>query len=551
MSKKNLISGLIVFTFMSMPLHAQDGPPPGNGNPRGQNNGENRPGGCGQPPATPQQTEQRLQEVINALALRPIDTATVNTLPVEHAKVQLGKKLFFTKNLGGEQDAACVSCHHPSLGGGDNLSLSVGINAIDMLSNTAHDLLGIGRFNGIDTNDSTNLPVVPRNAPSIFNIALFQRGLFWDSRVERVRNNRVVTPDSPLTQQGRRIPDPNLLPDVTLAAAQARFPVTSVEEMRGQFAPDENNQTLRNSLSARLSNQLDNIASQWPSEFALAYGDDTITPDRIFDAIGEYERAMIFVDSPWNEYLSGNSDALTEQQKIGATLFFTPPNQGGAGCVSCHSGANLSDERHHLTAFPQIGVGKGNTSTTQTSQDFGRENVTGDIADRFHFRTPSLLNIEVTAPYGHAGAYQTLEEVIEHYNNPDRAIDRLFAAQGNVPFVNGVAPYCRLPQINALLDKNSQNCEDIFADAYQNSKDITQYLQLAINNQVPARAPLRIRPNLNREQVLAIAAFLRALTDPCVKNRECLSPWIVEQQGQASFPDDKPVIAVDQHGDLL
>jgi hypothetical protein len=68
-------------------------------------------------------------------------------------------------------------------------------------------------------------------------------------------------------------------------------------------------------------------------------------------------------------------------------------------------------------------------------------------------RVPTLLNVAVTAPYGHADAYQTLEEVVNHYNSPRRAINRLFAAQGNQAFVDGVAPFCQLPQVVDLMQK--------------------------------------------------------------------------------------------------
>jgi len=495
-----------------------------------------------------EEVEQRLQSLIAERSLEPI-LVNSTTLPSITGEVaQLGKKLFFTKSLGGEQSVACASCHHPALGGGDQLSLSVGVDAVDELDNTNHDLLGHGRFNG---NHLSNQPVVPRNAPTIFNLGLFNDKLFWDGRVERSRNGGIITPDSDRNTDNRRRSDRTLPEGTTLAAAQSRFPVTSADEMRGSFLAAQDGQQLRAALTARLNNQLEDIAGNWANEFSLAFGDSTISEERLFHALGEYQRSMQFVNNPWNNYLSGDNDALTESEKRGAILFFSARNEGGAGCAGCHSGPNFSNERHHFTAFPQIGIGKGNESITGNSQDFGRENVTLNIEDRYHFRTPTLLNIEVTAPYGHTGAYATLEEVIRHYDNPRVAINRLFASNGLTPFSTGQAPYCQLPQIVDLVIKNGIGCEAVFADVYERSIEVVTHLEQANAGIVPSRAPLRPRRPLNEEQVSQLAAFLRALTDPCVQDRNCLAPWIIDGNDIATFPDSNIQVAKDRNGTEL
>lgn len=535
-----IVNIVLLGSMLISQSYAQEGPrrpPPPPGQP-------GQPGQIEQPDT--EEIDQQLQNIIAQQNIQAIDNSTLNTLPVNDVKVQLGKKLFFTKNLGGEQSAACVSCHHPILGGGDDISLSVGVAAVDELDSEAHDLLGHGRFNANDDH-----PIVARNAPSIFNIALYERGLFWDSRVERRRDGAIFTPDSEIDTQGRRRPDQNIPEGATLADAQARFPVTSVEEMRGDFETSANNQSLRTTLVSRLNNDIENISTTWPAEFSQVFGDQLVTTDRVFEAISEYERSMVFVNNPWQDYLSGNSQALTDDQKQGAVLFFTSSRDGGAGCAACHNGSNFSNSRHHLVAYPQIGLGKGNTSNTETSQDFGRENITNNSNDKFHFRTPSLLNISATAPYGHTGAYQTLEEVVEHYNNPRRAIERLFAAQGEQTFSDGNAPYCQLPQIQLLMIKNNVNCEDVFSDSFANSIEIADYLQDARNNSITASAPFRARPNLNAIQVRLVVDFLHTLTDPCVESRECLAPWLLDDNDLANFPDVQALEAKDQFGNIL
>ncbi|MFT5163914.1 MAG: cytochrome c peroxidase [Alteromonadaceae bacterium] len=523
--------------------------PGGGGN--GPGGGGNGPGGGGNGPGDGgnndlRNAQQTLQGLIIELELEP---ATVENLALPNINdpiAQLGKQLFFTKNLGGEQSAACVSCHHPVLGGGDSLSLPIGVNAVNQLNQSDHDLLGQGRFNG-----NTNHPVVPRNSPSVFNLGLNNRALFWDSRVERIQNGQILTPDSLLSLEGQRLPDQNLVPRTTLAAAQARFPVTTPDEMRGLFASQANNQDLRAQLTARFANTDSAFVSSWPAAFETAFNEPGVSFNKIASAIGEYERSMVFINNPWSDYLQGDNDALSREQKAGAVLFFTPRNEGGAGCAGCHRGSTFSSLRHHLVAFPQFGPGQGNSSDTPTSHDFGRENITHDTADRLHFRPPTLLNAAVTAPYGHTGAYQTLEQVVNHYNNPRRSIDNLFAARNGEPFANGrsgSAPFCQLPQISELMEKTDQSCQSLYPDAYTNSIAAVNHLEQARNGDVEANSPLRGRANLSRQEVSWVADFLRALTDPCVQSRECLTPWIIDGNNQPRFPDEQPLIAHDKQG---
>jgi len=535
-----IFGGLFLSSLIMMSLHAQEAPVGGGGR-----DGGGRNGGAGD---NLENAQENLQALIIQRELASVDSQSFNLPNIDDEKAQLGKKLFFAKNLGGEQSAACVSCHHPMLGGGDNLSLPVGVAAVNELEQNSHDLLGIGRFNG---NAINNLPMVPRNSPTVFNLGFNTRGLFWDSRVETRRNGGIATPDSPVNSQGRRQNDPNLAENTTLAAAQARFPVTSPEEMRGLFAVEDDNQALRLALTARFNNTDSDFSSEWPSLFTQAFGDDEVTFDRISDAIGEYERSMVFINNPWNNYLDGDDDALTEEQKAGAILFFGGRQEGGAGCAGCHRGPTLSSDRHHLVAYPQFGPGKGNDSGNATSNDFGRENVSNNTDDRYHFRAPTLLNIAVTAPYGHAGAYQTLEEVIAHYNDPEAAINLLFSAENGLALTDDSAPFCQLPQVQELMQKNNQSCQSLYPDAYDNSMDVVNHLQQANAGEVQARSALRNRRNLSSDQIAHLAAFMQALTDPCVENRECLAPWIIDESDEAAYPDSSPLIAHDKDGNSL
>lgn len=293
------------------------------------------------------------------------------------------------------------------------------------------------------------------------------------------------------------------------------------------------NEDVRDHLAARLGDygagagELD--LNNWLAEFQDAYfsnapATELVTFDNIAHAIGEYERSATFADHDFARYVAGDTDALSIQQKRGAILFFTPADQGGGGCAGCHAGDLFSDGEHSLVAFPQIGPGKGDGQ----GDDFGRERETGSIDDRYRFRTPSLLNVATTAPYGHAGAYETLGEVLRHYNNPRGTVDGFFERGG----------WCDLEQFDDLAD-----CETLYPDA-EAASDLALATLRRERNQGNARFE---QTNLNGQERADIVAFLNALTDPCVTDRECIGAWIPDGDG----PDGRQVIATDGAGNPL
>lgn len=479
------------------------------------------------PPVPPVQNGPLDDELRALLATNNItgDPSVGRTLPaITEPLAQLGKKLFFTKALGGEMDSACVTCHHPMLGGGDALSLSVGVGAIDP------DLLGPGR------GDAAGHPNVPRNAPTTFNIALWDSGLFWDSRVESLGKevgqngaaSGISTPDS-----GNNVLD--VAAGANLVVAQAKFPVTSVEEMRAALEAGGSNDTLRDHLAARLGDygvgvgELSNAT--WLNEFRTAFAsaetaENLVTFENVVAALAAYERSQVFVDNPWRAYVAGDNAAISDAAKEGAILFYTPADEQGGGCLQCHSGDLFSDEQHHTIAAPQFGPGKGNTN----DNDFGRENISGDADDRFRMRTPTLLNIAVTAPYTHAGAYETLQQMLQHYNNPNGTVDDFFDDGG----------WCALEQFEGV-----QNCLALYPNARRNSNAALDKVNNERNRDDPAALP---NINLNNGERNDLVAFLETLTDPCVVDRDCLTPWI---PSAAEAVDEMQLNAIDRNGNAL
>lgn len=445
------------------------------------------------------------------------DPAKAFDLPSPYEpEVELGKLLFFSKALGGGKTAACASCHHPYLGGGDGLSLPVGADAQNP------DLLGNGRKNhsGIFNN--------PRNTPTVFNAWLWQKGLFWDSRVEALPQGGIRTPDSPFGQADANAGN-------SLLEAQAAFPVTSVEEMRtANFEPGQSNDTVRAHLAARLGDtgigtgELDK--NHWRVLFEWVYGqpdnnEDVVNFDNIKRALASYEMSINLTDNPWFRYIKGDKNALNTAEKRGAKLFYTPPPEGGAGCGGCHKGDVFTNEDAFPVGFAQIGPGKGHGATA--AEDLGRGGESQLPFEMGAFRVPTLLNVGVTAPYGHAGTYQTLEQVVAHYNDFDTALPQFVEQQA----------WCELPQFS-----EQQSCLSLFPHAKEIANTIAANIQALRDQGGPAMLPL----HLNAEQKADLVAFLHSLTDPCTQSADCLRKWLPDPL--LGDPDNLQLRATNQRG---
>ena len=136
--------------------------------------------------------------------------------------------------------------------------------------------------------------------------------------------------------------------------------------------------------------------------FNNAFGTSTITIQQVGKAIASFQRTLLSGNSPFDRFdWDGDEKAISESAKRGKKLFF-----GKARCNLCHFGTNFSDEKFH-----NIGIGWGGETV-----DVGRYNVTREKKDIGAFKTPTLREISMTAPYMHDGRFATLEEVIEHYS---------------------------------------------------------------------------------------------------------------------------------------
>lgn len=483
-------------------------------------------GGTSPPPPPPPPTlDERVRDMITAEGLTG-DPAAGRSLPsISDPLAQLGKLLFFSKSLSGDLDTACASCHHPALGGGDGLALSVGTGAVDA------DVLGLGRSR------PDGLPNVGRHSQSVFNVGLLDDAMFWDSRVESIgkevtqngAGSGIRTPDSPLNAA-----DPLVAPGTTLVAAQARFPVTVPEEMLGGFMPGADGEAIRQRLAERIgdygagSGELAN--NNWLVAFQTAFAsaetaEQLITFDNIALAIGEYQRSLVFVETPWKAYVEGDNTAISEDAKRGALLFFGDLNPGLA-CDQCHGGDLFTDERSTITGLPQTGIGKGDANDA----DFGREQQTADANDRFSFRTPTLLNLMATAPYNHTGTYGLLDSLSQYFI-PEITFNSALPG-GSV---------CGVPQF-----ADHPDCATLFPNTTANTN-----AALNAANTVRMTNPDRTFPDLSfspQSDAPKVMAFIETLTDPCTLDRACLAPWI-PAPGEA--PDENQLNAVGIDGNPL
>jgi len=123
-----------------------------------------------------------------------------------------------------------------------------------------------------------------------------------------------------------------------------------------------------------------------------------LTEDTLLDAIAEFEVALFTPNAPFDKYLRGDKEALSQKEKEGYALF------KDYGCISCHNGVNIGGNMYQLF---------GALSLYESKKDnLGRFNVTKNEADKYFFKVPTLRNIALTAPYLHDGGALTLKDAI-------------------------------------------------------------------------------------------------------------------------------------------
>ena len=314
-------------------------------------------------PITLPEIEQWLDDPANFVELKPIlplglsqGAAQITGLdenPLTRAKIELGRQLYFDTRLSKNSTVSCASCHDPSMGYSAHTKTGIGID---------------GQAGG-------------RNSPVAYNRILSGKQ-FWDGRVDSLE-------------------------------AQAVGPIANPIEMG--FTHE--------GVVKRLAS-----IPVYAKQFERVFGGVTI--DAVGQAIAAFERVIVTAPSPYdyNEqwrpfqdlepedleddpelaelYAAAKAGVeahpMSDSAKRGREIFFTEKGN----CTACHVGANLADEKYH-----NIGVGM-----DKEKPDVGRFAVTEDEKDYGAFKTPTVRNVALTAPYMHDGSVATLEEVVEWYD---------------------------------------------------------------------------------------------------------------------------------------
>jgi len=348
--------------------------------------------------------------------------------PIDPKLANLGRLLFFDKIHSLHDDNTCAGCHSPTNGFGDTQSIAIGIQN--------NNLVGPNRQG----------PRNQRRTPMFANAA-FLPGLMWNERFFSVSGDPFDNSAGfvfPPPEGATRFPphDPVIR---VLLQAQGEMPPTELTEVAGftgtagtigpqfdQFddgkgspvpppdASGSRNDPIRQAVLKRLNASaayrtlfgevFPSVAAGGPIDFSM-FG----------RAIGEFGFTLIFADAPIDRFARADPSAMSVPEKKGALIFF-----GKGGCVTCHAVAGKSNEmfsdfQMHVLGVPQIapefGIGKGNVIFDGPGQDedFGFEQISGNPADRYKFRSSPLRNVALQPAFFHNGAFTRLEDAIYHH----------------------------------------------------------------------------------------------------------------------------------------
>ena len=392
--------------------------------------------------------------------------------------VDLGRLLFFDTVGGLNNDNNCSGCHSPMTGFGDSQSIAIGIDN-----------------NGIVGPDRAG-PRNQRRTPMVVNAAFFPN-LMWNSRFA------ALSQDPFDNSAGFQFPLPEGLTlsyQSHLLVAQAFIPPTERVEVAG-FAFPGNNDDIRNEVLKRINN-VPEYRKLFGKIFPSVREGGPISFDMFGAAIAEFEFSLVFADAPIDQFARGQKNALTEEEKKGALLFF-----GKARCVECHAvsgGSNemFSDFSQHVIGVPQLAPALGNVPFDGPAQneDFGLEQVTGNSLDRYKFRTSPLRNVALQPTFFHNGAFTRLEDAIRHhldvftsgrqYNPGVAGVDAdLMAPMGPIePVLTRVDPILATPI--QLTDDEFRQLVDFVRNGLLDRRAMPQVLKKQIPKSVPSGFPV-------------------------------------------------------------
>jgi cytochrome c peroxidase len=404
---------------------------------------------------------------------------------IDNKLADLGRNLFHDTIVGLNDDNSCSGCHSATAGFGDTQSIAIGVE------------------NNFIVGPARRGPRNQRRTPMAANTVFFPT-LMWNSRFASLSSDPF---DNSL---GFIFPLPEgltLSDKAHLLIAQAFIPPTERVEAAGFVFPGDNFD-IRAEVIRRI-NDVPEYRRLFGKIFPDVRAGGPVTYDMFAKAIAEFEFTLVFADAPIDKFARGQKNAMTDDQKRGALLFF-----GRANCVACHavsgqSNEMFSDFREHVIGVPQIAPAVGNPATGNVTfdgpgqnEDFGLEQVTSNPNDRYMFRTSPIRNVALQPAFFHNGAFTRLEDAIRFHLNPAGQ------APNYDPTVAGVAPDLRGPTgpiapVLARLDPamvvpiSLSNHEfrqllDFVRDGLLDPKARPENLRQLIPRRVPSGRPIQI-----------------------------------------------------------
>lgn len=331
-----------------------------------------------------------------AYALPPVPTPPGN--PITESKRVLGKILFWDEQLSSSNTMSCGTCHTPGRGGSDprqarhpggdgvqpspdDILASPGVIRADSAMNYVRD--AVFGLNPQITDRAANTNINAAYAPE----------LFWDGRAR----GQFIDPQTGQValQNGGALESQCVNPPVsTVEMAHPSYDWAAISAKLNRVKPAD----LATALPADVADALAENPT-YADLFRAAFGDDQITARRIAFALATYQRTLISDQSPFDRFIAGQTTALTAAQQRGLNAMRGPQ----ARCSVCHVGDLFT------------GQGFRNVGLRPPQEDVGRQNVTGDPADRGKFKVPNLRNVGLKRSFMHNGQFQSLTDVLRFY----------------------------------------------------------------------------------------------------------------------------------------
>lgn len=304
---------------------------------------------------------------------------------------ETGKGLFESKHLSLNGKIACVTCHNSESGSSDGIP----------------NAAGIGGYGEGVTRLKSGAKVIPRNSLALWGVG--SKGfntLFWDGKL-------IFKGKNTISQFGSTAPssDP-LITAVHLPAVEIRETLDEDSFITEYKKEDiKGAKIIYKEIVKNLKKKEVTLMSTLAKQNQLPFDDTKFI--HVASAIAAFIRDEFKIKETRLERFISGQISFNENELSGAEIFY-----GKGGCSSCHSGGNFTDQKFYTVPFPQLGFGKNGFGI-----DYGRYNATLNPKDLYKFRTPSLYNVQYTAPYGHSGSVTTIEEAIIAHFDPLRLLD--------------------------------------------------------------------------------------------------------------------------------